>query len=237
MLDSVLQSWLLADGGNAEVTCVASLTVSAQKRLLSYIINAFIPTSFSFASALRGVQEIDAARSLSLKRSEYTIALSSCFIPPNSLVALAALADAITVLSVTDYRGFQNVFLGFQMGRRTTATACLITILFTMSYALPAADDSDTTEISCVTTAGTFEIRLIHVLHPHKSQSDSSLYSYDNVILLPAQSWSPLGVARFIELVEAKFFDDQIFYRVIPGFLTQFGVASKPEIQVTRIRL
>ena len=43
-------------------------------------------------------------------------------------------------------------------------------------------------------------------------------------------SLSPLGVKRFVDLVEAKFFDDQILYRVIPGFLVQFGVAGDPKV-------
>lgn len=39
---------------------------------------------------------------------------------------------------------------------------------------------------------------------------------------------SPEGVARFLDLVDSDFFEDQLFYRVIPGFLIQFGVAADP---------
>ena len=39
---------------------------------------------------------------------------------------------------------------------------------------------------------------------------------------------SPLGVDRFVELVEDGHFTDQLFYRVLPGFLIQFGVAADP---------
>ena len=39
---------------------------------------------------------------------------------------------------------------------------------------------------------------------------------------------SPDGVDRFISLVRDGFFTDQLLYRVIPGFLIQFGVASEP---------
>ena len=42
------------------------------------------------------------------------------------------------------------------------------------------------------------------------------------------ESWAPLGYKRFVELVEDGFFTDQIVYRVIPGFLLQFGVAADP---------
>jgi len=35
------------------------------------------------------------------------------------------------------------------------------------------------------------------------------------------EDWSPAGAARFLELVEAKFYDDTRFYRVIPSFMVQ----------------
>ena len=33
-----------------------------------------------------------------------------------------------------------------------------------------------------------------------------------------------------MSVLQSNFFDDQIFYRVIPGFLTQFGVAANPAV-------
>ena len=39
---------------------------------------------------------------------------------------------------------------------------------------------------------------------------------------------SPNGVDRFLELVGEGFFADMLLYRVIPGFLVQFGIASEP---------
>ena len=41
---------------------------------------------------------------------------------------------------------------------------------------------------------------------------------------------SPKGVERFLALVEDGFFTDMLLYRVIPGFLVQFGVAAVPEV-------
>ena len=39
---------------------------------------------------------------------------------------------------------------------------------------------------------------------------------------------SPNGVDRFVELVKDGHFTDMLFYRVLPGFLIQFGVAADP---------
>lgn len=37
-------------------------------------------------------------------------------------------------------------------------------------------------------------------------------------------SWGPIGAARFLEMVDTGFFDRIAAYRVVPGFLAQFGI-------------
>lgn len=44
------------------------------------------------------------------------------------------------------------------------------------------------------------------------------------------RSWSPLGADRFHELVKAGFYDEGRFFRVVPGFIVQFGIKGVPEI-------
>ena len=45
------------------------------------------------------------------------------------------------------------------------------------------------------------------------------------------QSWSPLGAAHFLHLVksETQYFNGCAFNRVVPGFLTQFGIGADYE--------
>jgi len=44
------------------------------------------------------------------------------------------------------------------------------------------------------------------------------------------RAWSPLGADRFDNLVKYHFFDGAAFFRVLPGFVAQFGLSAKPEI-------
>merc|ERR1719506_186157 len=42
--------------------------------------------------------------------------------------------------------------------------------------------------------------------------------------------WAPLGAARFQEMIEADFFKGARFFRVIEGFMAQFGIHANPKI-------
>merc|ERR1719384_1776384 len=47
-------------------------------------------------------------------------------------------------------------------------------------------------------------------------------------VVLVHEDWAPIGAARFKELVEAKFYDDSRFFRVLPDFMVQFGLNGDP---------
>jgi peptidyl-prolyl cis-trans isomerase A (cyclophilin A) len=51
-----------------------------------------------------------------------------------------------------------------------------------------------------------------------------------DVVVRATRSWAPNGVDRFYNLVRAGFFTDAAFFRVIPGFMAQFGMSARPEV-------
>ncbi len=44
------------------------------------------------------------------------------------------------------------------------------------------------------------------------------------------RDWSPHGAARFYELVKIGFYDDCRFFRVMPGFMAQWGIHGDPKV-------
>lgn len=52
-----------------------------------------------------------------------------------------------------------------------------------------------------------------------------------NFVVEVNREWAPRGADRFHELVKSGFYDDCGFFRVVPGFMVQFGINGNPDIQ------
>ena len=48
--------------------------------------------------------------------------------------------------------------------------------------------------------------------------------------ILVERAWSPLGADRFYGLVKHGYFDDVRFFRVVEGFMAQFGIHGNPDL-------
>jgi peptidyl-prolyl cis-trans isomerase A (cyclophilin A) len=51
-----------------------------------------------------------------------------------------------------------------------------------------------------------------------------------NFVIEVHRDWSPNGADRFYELVSSGFYDDTKFFRVLPGFMVQFGIHGDPKV-------
>src|SRR5262245_66352417 len=50
------------------------------------------------------------------------------------------------------------------------------------------------------------------------------------IVIEVHRDWAPLGADRFRELVEAGYFDDSRFFRVVKGQWAQFGINGDPKV-------
>jgi len=52
----------------------------------------------------------------------------------------------------------------------------------------------------------------------------------ERVVIETYTSWAPLGVEHFHELVLSSFYDQCRFFRALPNFMVQFGIAANPDV-------
>ncbi len=50
------------------------------------------------------------------------------------------------------------------------------------------------------------------------------------ITLAVHKAWAPIGAQRFYELVKSGYYDNTGFFRVVPNFVVQFGLAADPAI-------
>jgi peptidyl-prolyl cis-trans isomerase A (cyclophilin A) len=52
------------------------------------------------------------------------------------------------------------------------------------------------------------------------------------VVIEVERAWAPHGADRFYALVQNRYYDDVAFFRVIEGFMAQFGIHGEPRVAV-----
>lgn len=51
-----------------------------------------------------------------------------------------------------------------------------------------------------------------------------------DIVIEVKKEWSPLGADRFYNLIKMGYFKDIAFFRVVPGFMAQFGIHGDPTV-------
>ncbi len=49
-------------------------------------------------------------------------------------------------------------------------------------------------------------------------------------VVAVTRAWAPIGADRFYNLVKHGFYNDATFFRVVPGFVVQFGLSANPAV-------
>jgi peptidyl-prolyl cis-trans isomerase A (cyclophilin A) len=51
-----------------------------------------------------------------------------------------------------------------------------------------------------------------------------------DLVVTVNRAWAPIGADRFYNLVKHHFYDNASFFRVVPGFVVQFGISAYPPV-------
>ncbi len=50
------------------------------------------------------------------------------------------------------------------------------------------------------------------------------------IVIKVTRDWAPIGADRFYNLVKNGFYNDARFFRMMPGFIVQFGISADPKV-------
>lgn len=88
---------------------------------------------------------------------------------------------------------------------------------------------------SCASKGGNHQV-LANPSHPKMNEQAPASFkaefatSAGDFVVEVTRDLSPHGADRFYNLVKNGFFDEQRFFRVVPGFVVQFGINGDPQI-------
>jgi peptidyl-prolyl cis-trans isomerase A (cyclophilin A) len=119
-----------------------------------------------------------------------------------------------------------------------TISICTVAVLGTAALAAaqtsPKSTTSSTTSTTKPRTSHMTESGLLHPATltekaPESFQAKFTTTKGDFVVEV-TRAWAPVGADRFYNLVKHGYFTNAAFFRVVPGFMVQFGLNADPAV-------
>jgi len=98
----------------------------------------------------------------------------------------------------------------------------------------PAKTEAPAAKSEPAPPPGSFDHALLHPSRLNEKAPDVYHVKFETTrgdfTLTVTRAWAPLGADRFYNLVKHHFYDNAAFFRVVPGFVVQFGISAHPEV-------
>jgi peptidyl-prolyl cis-trans isomerase A (cyclophilin A) len=136
-----------------------------------------------------------------------------------------------------------------QMVRATRLASSLLATVaaLVLSFAIPARTQAQSATKSSAAQATTtkkapgaaaarpaYDRALLHPALLKEKAPDEYKVQFSTTrgdfVVTVTRSWAPLGADRFYNLVRHHFYDNASFFRVLPGFMAQFGISAYPAV-------
>jgi len=117
---------------------------------------------------------------------------------------------------------------------KTCALALTALALSVSSQAQTPAPAAKPKSTATAAPAATFDKALLKPATLNAKAPDTFQVHFDTTrgafTVTVTRAWSPLGADRFYNLVKHHYFDNARFFRVLPGFVAQFGLSANPAV-------
>src|SRR5450755_3223713 len=105
----------------------------------------------------------------------------------------------------------------------------LCSSLLAQAPASKSADSKAATSKAPATRASLLSPASLRATAPAEFKAQFTTTKGDFVIEVH-RDWAPIGADRFYNLVKNGFFNNSAFFRVVPKFMVQFGLAANPAV-------
>ncbi|HVO97441.1 MAG TPA: peptidylprolyl isomerase [Bryobacteraceae bacterium] len=105
----------------------------------------------------------------------------------------------------------------------------LLTVLFVCGAALAQTKATTAAKKAPAAAPNLMNPSSLNRTAPATYQAKFSTTQGDFIVQV-TRAWAPLGADRFYNLVRAGYYNGVPFFRVIPGFMAQFGISADPKV-------